>query len=520
MKQKQQKEHKQPWHRKPSFGSLYTMNGSKYIYISMNYFRQRLRFPTDRVDNPQNWHELCDFMAEVGEKIKYRTFRFAKTFYWLDDETKQHFTELEGGDFKPEPEHVLFGEYAQEWMERKIPKFTSITKQRDYREALTTRVIPYFGGMYFSQINESTVGEFIDSLKRINRAKKATATSKGKPLSAKRVKNIIHPMSKVWRTACAERNWQLPDPFATVPTKYTELEDRARETKERETLLREIQVIKKDSGRDVDEETETDPRRDIFLHAEWEKLLAVIDPHYHPVMELLLMGMIGSELEAIMTHHIKKDAIQVRYAVVRERGKVHLKLKPKNTYRSRDIPMTQRLRRMMDQAIAVPRKAVTIQFANGLSVPASQFALCMKDGSPFCYSSFRKTVWNKAISAAGLTMRVPYTARHTIVQWALLIGMVKTRLVDLMGHSTKQMVDEVYGAYRHGLVGEKQRILDYLGEDFLSLEELRTEFPERYRMRIALPDASLQTTKAPASTSAFCQSFSQSQGLYADNYAT
>jgi integrase len=71
------------------------------------------------------------------------------------------------------------------------------------------------------------------------------------------------------------------------------------------------------------------------------------------------------------------------------------------------------------------------------------------------------------------------TPWHTLVQWALLIGVAKNRLVDLMGHSTKKMIDEVYGVYRQGLVDEREKTLDYLGEDFLSLEEMKTFFPER-----------------------------------------
>ncbi|MDD5286918.1 MAG: hypothetical protein PHD54_13775 [Desulfuromonadaceae bacterium] len=43
------------------------------------------------------------------------------------------------------------------------------------------------------------------------------------------------------------------------------------------------------------------------------------------------------------------------------------------------------------------------------------------------------------------------------------------------------MVHEVYGHYRQGLVDEREQILEYLGEDFLALEELRTYFPARYQ---------------------------------------
>jgi len=53
----------------------------------------------------------------------------------------------------------------------------------------------------------------------------------------------------------------------------------------------------------------------------------------------------------------------------------------------------------------------------------------------------------------------------------------------------EKMIDEVYGKYRQGLVEEREQILDYLGEDYLALEELRTYFPERYRRRMAVEEA-------------------------------
>ena len=102
----------------------------------------------------------------------------------------------------------------------------------------------------------------------------------------------------------------------------------------------------------------------------------------------------------------------------------------------------------------------------------------------------------------------------------LLLGMNKSRLVELMGHSTKKMVDEVYGKYRKGLVEERQAILDYMGEDFLALEELRITFPERYQQKTCLPAGNLHPEMAKTSALAvtFCQSVCQSQRLYADNY--
>lgn len=172
----------------------------------------------------------------------------------------------------------------------------------------------------------------------------------------------------------------------------------------------------------------------------------------------------------------------------------------------------------MNQAFFVSTSSQNIQFEGGIEFPASAYLLTMKDGRPFNYTSFRKTVWEKAIKQVGLNGRIPYAVRHTFVQWALLLGVNKNRLVDLMGHSTKKMIDEVYGFYRKGLIDERQKILGYLGVDFLALEELRTAFPELYLERMAVTDSGSKTTKAPVIAATFCQSVGQSQGLYADNY--
>jgi len=99
-----------------------------------------------------------------------------------------------------------------------------------------------------------------------------------------------------------------------------------------------------------------------------------------------------------------------------------------------------------------------------------------------------------------------------------LIGVAKSRLVDLMGHSTKKMVDDVYGKYRQGLVDERNPILEYLGEDFLAVEELKIYFPDRYRDAMAVIAKTPEMLKAPDFAVTFSQSFGQIQGLYADNY--
>jgi integrase len=489
-----------PGRSKPKFGGLYLTKGSRFIYISMNYYKQRLRFPTDREHTPENWEFLCNFMNEVGEKIKNRTFCFAKTFYWLDEATKQHFTRLEGRDYRPEPEHVLFGDFAIEWMARKLPAFYAVSKKEYYAKALNSRILPFFGEMTFGEITPLTVEEFINNLKRRN--------DTGSPLTVKRIKNIVTPMGVVWRAACAQNRWSIVDPFTNVKDLYKELEDKVLEHKRLLKLL---------SGGNNSKATTS--KRDVFLFAEWQKLREAIDPHYHLVLELLLRGVIGSEMEGLQKCDIVADTIMLQRSVVREKGgKVHLKFKLKNWYRERGIPITAMMKPLVAHAVAASTSTGMISFEDGLTLPASDFLLTMKDGSPFNYDSFRDSVWNRAIRQTGLAHRIPYASRHTFAEWGLLVGVDKSRLVTLMGHSNKKMIYEKYGKYRDGLVNEREMILDYLGEDFLEPEELKNSFPERYLQKMAQQGTASRIAKAPDLAAAVGHSFGQSQGLYADNY--
>ncbi|WP_026843298.1 tyrosine-type recombinase/integrase [Citrifermentans bremense] len=505
---KRKKNVRQETRPKPSFGSIYRVKGSKYLYINFSYFGQRLRFPTDREDTDSDRDELKEFLNDVGEKIRKRTLNFANTFYWLDEKTKAYFSELEGREVHPEPEHVLFGEYAEQWMARKIPTFASVTKQRDYLQALNSRILPHFGSMPFASITATVVESFIDNLKRSIRTtipSRAKGARNGTPLSVKTLKSIITPMTKIWTAGCNDHNWNLRSPFSGLTEKYKELTDRHLQEQERLVILR------------GEEEEEKPSRREVLLCAEWKRLLLFVDPHYHLVMNLLMMGLIGSELEGLQKQHVGEEAVQIRCALVREKeGKVYLKFKPKNWYRKRELPMTRRLRELFDNAMAKSSSTEIIEFDNGISLPANKFVLTMEDGSPFNYASFVKTVWNRAMKKAGFAKRIPYACRHSFVQWSLLIGVTKTRLVDLMGHCNKNMIDRVYGQYRQGLVDERQAILDYLGEDFLAMEELKIGFPDRYHRRMGLE--ALQKPRALDLAATFSQSFGQSQGLYADNY--
>ena len=63
------------------------------------------------------------------------------------------------------------------------------------------------------------------------------------------------------------------------------------------------------------------------------------------------------------------------------------------------------------------------------SASKGDYVFTMKDGSPFDFGSYRKPIWNTALDAAGPANKVPYSARHSLVQWSLVVGMVRMNTV-------------------------------------------------------------------------------------------
>jgi integrase len=61
---------------------------------------------------------------------------------------------------------------------------------------------------------------------------------------------------------------------------------------------------------------------------------------------------------------------------------------------------------------------------------------------------------------------VQYSIRHTYAAWSLAIGIHPNKLVSRMGHSSKQMIYEIYGKYVEGIEEDADKIRAYFGYDF------------------------------------------------------
>lgn len=71
-----------------------------------------------------------------------------------------------------------------------------------------------------------------------------------------------------------------------------------------------------------------------------------------------------------------------------------------------------------------------------------------------------------AHAEAGIAYRNPYVTRHTFVAWGLRIGAHPDRMVELAGHSSRQMIYERYGMNQRGLENDVEEIRCLFGEGF------------------------------------------------------
>ena len=136
----------------PRGGAIKRRKISEKLYVDFYYFGNRITKSTGLDDTPQNREKVRLFLDKIMQKIEERTFKFADAFPGATRKEKKFFTELEGQQFNPEPQHVNFGEYAQDWMKRVLPTIKSQSKLKLYESVLSFRVLPYFKRMNFYKI--------------------------------------------------------------------------------------------------------------------------------------------------------------------------------------------------------------------------------------------------------------------------------------------------------------------------------------------------------------------------------
>lgn len=389
------------------FGAVRRRTNSTRLYVRFPYLGQIVNEATGLEGTPANERKLRAFLDRVGEGIKAGTFRFEEAFPGANSDKKELFARLEGREYRQEPRDVTFGEYADRWQETMLARDPSPTKRRDYRTILRKHLRSRFGALTFDAITGPLVVQLVMDLV-------------GKGLSRARINNILIPLRIIYREACADYQWTLPDPFGYA-------QHRVR------------------YGRILPQKRKDPPQP--FRFAEWTALVEAMDEWNRPITEIMIMtGMSASELAGLRRRDVLGDRIRVRNKIVNGVESEQLK----TAYRARELPLTAALR---------DRLALLEDRTDG------EHLVTRPEGEPFAARVYW-TWWRHALKRAGLAERKPYTTRHTYAVWCLVVGVHPTRLVRLMGHGSKQMIYEVYGDYVEGVEQDAEAIRGYLGEDF------------------------------------------------------
>jgi integrase len=410
-------------------GNVTTKRGSSRLYYDFRYLGERVEISTGLSDTPDNRRKAMAWLIRQRERIEEGTFRFAEAFPGASEEKKAHFSRLEGSINLSKPNHILFGDYVSRWYREVWEHHPSASKKVDEKSAIDYWITPFFGNKTFFEISSVVMGDFIRSLKH------REGNKAGQPLSRKRVANILLPLRSIWRDACDEYRWDLPDPFKNVP----------KQLPRDETVDECMEVVTEGEMQRIED------TRDALRFDEFMAYLGHMDPWYRPVAELwILTGMIPSEMAGLTRLHIKDGYLFVRRSVSRGVEKAG----GKTTYRRREIRITATIQRVVDELLARTdgKRLVTL-----------------KSGKPLTPTEFYDA-WVKAEKKAGLRHRRPYCLRHSFAAWSLAIGIDMNRLAWMMGHGSKKMVYEVYGRYVEKLGDDKEKILAYFGQDFVAEE--------------------------------------------------
>ena len=399
----------QVFDKRKNEGRIANKRGTKKLYLDFFYHGVRIEKSTGLDDTPANRAKAQAMLDRILEMKRDGTLEFAKLFPGASEEEKEYHTRLEKGEYAPAPKAVTFGAYVKKWYSSIWVNYPPATKQKDFRSVIDYWLVPYFGDKTFHHITGVTMQEFVATLKH------KEGKSAGQPLARATMVNILQIFRTIWEDAVVEHRWMIFDPLKGLKK---HLPKKGKKTVE------------------------------VFRFHEWETLLGAMDEYYRPVAKLMVLtGLMASEIAALKPEHIRDGYLYIEESIVRQVAKDELK----NNYRQRRIPITQAIGEILDHALATRQ---------------GDYLFTMADGKNISAELFQRRVWVRAMQAAGIKYRKPYTTRHTFAAWALAIRTDQNRLVSLMGHASKQMIFEVYGKYVEGLEQDRLAILRYFGRDF------------------------------------------------------
>jgi len=367
-------------------GRVYSRSGK--LWVDFQYLGERVRERSGMEDTPANRRTLRNQMDLIVAEIENGAFEFAKRF--PHSKKKDYFTMLEGRIVRKDPAEVLFGDYVAKWWEEMKPGMSE-SQIRDYTTILNTHHMPYFSKMRFGEIcSKVRMKKYVAHLK-------GKKTPLGKPLSAKRIRNVMIPLRVIVRDAIEEHEWiDLTDPFSG---------------------LKLPKVRKK--------------RIHPFAFDEWAVLKEHLTVWFRPYFDFAVQtGLRPSEQVALKWSAVDARFVHIELSRVRNREKADLKTPESN----RRLEIRPSMRQILE---AQRRQTALFQ---------SEYVFLNTKGLP-CVQDTLRGHWVKAMEKSGLLFRRMYETRHTFASWALSKGETPEWVARTLGHVDTAMVFNTYSRY-------------------------------------------------------------------------
>jgi len=366
-------------------GRVYNRGGK--LWVDFYYLNERVRERSGLVDNPDNQRKLRRQLDLIVAEIENGIFVFSDRF--PHSSKKEYFTNLEGRAVLTDPRDVCFGDYVKKWWKDMEPGMTA-SQARDYTSILKNHHLPYFEKMPFSEFRPLTMKKYLAHLK-------GKKTPQAKPISAKRIMNIMIPLRVIVRDAFDEYGWSsLPDPFSGLKL----------------PKVRRLRVFP-------------------FDYNEWKTLMEYTPDWYQPYFQFAVQtGLRPSEQVALKWTAIDETSVHVELSRVKNLEKTDLKTAA--SYRS--ISLRPAMKKTLDDQLKL-----TAEFQ-------SPYVFINLYGRPISQDKLYE-VWTRAMGKSGLRYRRMYETRHTFASWALASGESPEWVARTLGHVDTTMVYRTYGRY-------------------------------------------------------------------------
>ena len=385
-------------------GSVYCRGGK--LWVNFRYLGERVREPSGLDDTAENQKTVRKQLDLIVAEIENGIFEFAKRF--PHSSRKEHFAQLEGRTVTKDPADVIFGEYVEKWWQDMSPGMSE-SQIRDYNSALNCHILPRFAKVPFSELwSPLCLKKFVAHL----RGKK---TSRKKPLSAKRIQNIMIPLRVIGRDAVDEYGWDLADPFSRLKL----------------PKVKKIRIYP-------------------FDFREWQILMQIILPWYRPYFEFAVQtGLRPSEQVALKWSDIDGNYIYIGRSRVNNKEKQELKTQESRRF----IEIRPSMQKVLEEQS---------EMTKGFDSP---YVFVNTHGNSVNQGTLSKQ-WRVAMIKSCLLYRRMYETRHTFASWALGAGELPEWVAKTLGHSNTAMVYKTYGRYIRNLTRQDGSAFERLYSEF------------------------------------------------------